>query len=227
MLSLKVRSEADEILLRHAQEHGVKVFEGVKVDSIDFENETRPRVAHYVSKDTGEKGQISFDYVVDASGRQGVLSTKYLHNRVYNQGLKNIATWGYWRDCGVYEEGTDRADVPYFEALADESGWAWFIPLHGGITSVGVVMTQDSMNSKKRNHPSGKAPTSEQFYVEQLQSMTPAHPGAHPKTERWTPVIMRCASQAISATVRRRTLVLTTVWSETLAVRSFLCPRLC
>jgi len=36
-----------------------------------------------------------------------------------------------------------------------------------------VVMTQDSMNSKKRNHPSGKAPTSEQFYVEQLQSMTP------------------------------------------------------
>ncbi|KLO13206.1 FAD/NAD(P)-binding domain-containing protein [Schizopora paradoxa] len=167
-----VRSEADEILLRHAQESGVEVFEGIKVESIDFEDEKRPRVAHYVSKDTGEKGQITFDYVVDASGRQGVLSTKYFHNRVYNKGLRNIATWGYWKGCGVYEEGTERAHVPYFEALQDESGWAWFIPLHNDVTSVGLVMTQDSMNAKKRSYPNG-APTSEQFYVDQLNCMTP------------------------------------------------------
>ena len=31
----------------------------------------------------------------------------------------------------------------------DESGWAWFIPLHNGTHSVGVVMNQEKMNKKK------------------------------------------------------------------------------
>lgn len=30
----------------------------------------------------------------------------------------------------------------------DESGWAWFIPLHNGTTSVGVVMDQKAYNEK-------------------------------------------------------------------------------
>ncbi len=38
---------------------------------------------------------------------------------------------------------------------ADESGWAWFIPLHNGTTSVGVVMNQEVYNQKlKRPTPS-------------------------------------------------------------------------
>jgi flavine halogenase len=33
----------------------------------------------------------------------------------------------------------------------DESGWAWFIPLHNGTTSVGVVMNQKIYNSRLDN----------------------------------------------------------------------------
>ncbi|PPQ62915.1 hypothetical protein CVT24_006155 [Panaeolus cyanescens] len=88
------------------------------------------------------RGQTSFDYVVDATGRAGILSTRYLKNRHFNASLKNIAVWGYWRHVGEYGKGTKRFGAPWFEALTDESGWAWFIPLHDGSTSIGVVMNE-------------------------------------------------------------------------------------
>lgn len=33
---------------------------------------------------------------------------------------------------------------------ADESGWAWFIPLHNGLTSVGIVMEQKQLGIRSR-----------------------------------------------------------------------------
>jgi flavin-dependent dehydrogenase len=32
--------------------------------------------------------------------------------------------------------------------IIDESGWAWFIPLHNGTTSVGIVVNQKIYNEK-------------------------------------------------------------------------------
>ena len=109
-------------------------------------------------------GTIAFNYLVDATGRAGLMSTKYLKNRRFTESLKNIAVWGYWTGVGSYGEGTERAGAPWFEALTgtvlifeptyqqrtdsckfltDESGWAWFIPLHTGVTSVGVVVNKE------------------------------------------------------------------------------------
>ena len=34
--------------------------------------------------------------------------------------------------------------------MADESGWAWFIPLHAGYTSVGIVMDQKAHGVRSR-----------------------------------------------------------------------------
>jgi flavin-dependent dehydrogenase len=128
-----VRSEADEMMLRHAQKSGAQVFEGVKVNSVEFAqvngtNGTsdsqsahstpgRPVSASYNRKEDGLTGVIKFDYIVDSSGRTGLLSTKYLKNRHYSDGLKNVANWGYWKGTGKYSPGTERENVPYFEAL--------------------------------------------------------------------------------------------------------------
>ncbi|KAI0343377.1 FAD/NAD(P)-binding domain-containing protein [Trametopsis cervina] len=109
----------------------------------------RPVKASYVGVD-GVKGEIEFEYLVDASGRNGLLSTRYLKNRRYNQSLRNVAVWGYWRGTGMYGKGTPRENAPFFEALSDESGWAWFIPLHTGLTSVGVVMDQKQLGVRSR-----------------------------------------------------------------------------
>ncbi|KAI0674899.1 FAD/NAD-P-binding domain-containing protein [Trametes maxima] len=109
----------------------------------------RPRSVNYETA-FGGRGEITFDYLVDASGRSGVMSTKYLKNRKFNTSLKNVAVWGYWRSTGMYGKGTDRENAPFFEALSDESGWAWFIPLHKGLTSVGIVMDQKQLGIRSR-----------------------------------------------------------------------------
>ena len=76
----------------------------------------RPISATWKRKD-GTTGSIKFDYLVDGSGRAGIVSTKYMKNRKFNQGLKNVASWGYWKATGQYAEGTKRQNEPFFEAL--------------------------------------------------------------------------------------------------------------
>lgn len=125
-----VRSEADHLLFKHAAKSGAKAFDGVQIKKINFidvpykgsgelphDYPGRPVSATYLRKDDNTTHEIKFDYIVDASGRVGLLSTKHLKNRRYNQGLKNVATWGYWKGAGAYGKGTPRENSPFFEAL--------------------------------------------------------------------------------------------------------------
>lgn len=188
-------------MFRHAGKSGAKTFEGVKVTSIDFVSRPMdpmdsaetisecPVSASYERKSDGKAGKIKFDYIVDASGRAGILSTKYLKNRKYNKALKNIAFWGYWTGTGSYGFGTNRAYSPYFEALKgrcfdfqstllseaeyvlflDETGWAWLIPLHDDTTSVGIVMNHSvAIARRTSSEKGGDAQPLKDFYQRSL-----------------------------------------------------------
>ncbi|KAG6857719.1 hypothetical protein H0H87_004135 [Tephrocybe sp. NHM501043] len=125
-------------------------------------------------------GTTTFDYLIDATGRAGLLSTKYLKNRHYNASLKNIAVWAYWGGTDLYGTSTFRQGAPWFEALTDESGWAWFIPLHDGTTSIGVVVDQRSFDGKLKQalpsspftHPSTSNPTSSTFVTRYFSTLS-------------------------------------------------------
>ncbi len=183
----QIRSDFDQMLLNHARSCGVSVYERTKVESISFSEKdpTKPTFVSWSHKSpptplsppstpshspcrpsaelTGDstaptRGITKFSHLIDATGRAGIMSTKYLKNRRFNASLRNVAVWGYWSDVGVYGKGTSREGAPWFEALtgihshrqtvsklqlfSDESGWAWFIPLHDGTTSIGVVMNE-------------------------------------------------------------------------------------
>ncbi|KAJ8508875.1 hypothetical protein ONZ45_g8898 [Pleurotus djamor] len=56
--------------------------------------EENPSVVH---------GETSFDYLIDASGRAGIISTRYLKNRRFNEALRNIAVWGYWKNVAFID----------------------------------------------------------------------------------------------------------------------------
>jgi len=126
-----VRSESDEMIFRHAASSGAKTFDGTKVDSITFEdypqdgfdadvhlsNPGRPVSANWSRKEDGTTGTIKFDYIIDASGRNGIISTKYLKNRRHNEGLKNIANWTYWKGAKRFNPGQKNENSPFFEAL--------------------------------------------------------------------------------------------------------------
>lgn len=146
------RSQFDEIILNHAAEKGAKVFQGARITAVNTV-EGRPCSAQWCLKD--KHGTISFDYLIDCSGRQGILSTKVLHNRHHNQTLKNIATWSYWTGkAGVYGQGTSREGAIYIEGLIDgPTGWVWFIPLAGKI-SVGIVMHETDNTALRREYGS-------------------------------------------------------------------------
>ncbi|KAL4262186.1 FAD/NAD(P)-binding domain superfamily protein [Pleurotus pulmonarius] len=165
-----IRSEADKILLDHAETQGVKVFQCTRVNSINFEgapDSSRPVAANWSTK-SGGHGTIAFDWLVDASGRSGLMSTKYLKNREFREHLRNVAVWGYWTNVTVYKEGTARSNAPWFEAMTDGLGWSWLIPLHDGTTSIGVVMHQTISDRKKRERPNG-SPSLQEHYLEQLK----------------------------------------------------------
>ncbi|KXN81598.1 Tryptophan 2-halogenase [Leucoagaricus sp. SymC.cos] len=169
-----VRSEFDNIVFRHAAASGAKVFDKVKVSTIEFEKQgdpkSRPIAANYQTAD-GKEGRIAFDYLVDSSGRNGVMSTKYLKNRHTNESLKNIAIWGYWENFGRYKPGTDRENAIWIEALTDETGWAWFIPLAENLVSVGLVINH-AQSITKRNafrEKAGADSTLQDFYLDQVK----------------------------------------------------------
>ncbi|KAJ7183443.1 putative halogenase, partial [Mycena filopes] len=162
-----VRSEFDELLLRHAAKCGVAVCEGVKVTKLNFNGTNTPVSAEWETKDQ-RRGTLKFEYLVDASGRHGIMSTQYLHNRRFNKALRNVACWGYWKNTSKYTPPnfTNRENAPWFEALTDETGWCWFIPLHNGTVSVGIVLTEESSISKKR---ALQPQTAETHYLHQLK----------------------------------------------------------
>jgi len=140
-----VRSEFDELLLNHARELGVEVFEGINVREVEFEN-GRPVAARWSetkSPDTG--GRITFDYVIDASGRGGVLAAKQFKNRNFHDIFKNVAAWTYWKDAKPLPKGPEGA----IGVASMPDGWFWIIPLHDGTTSVGLVTGRDNFNAKR------------------------------------------------------------------------------
>jgi flavin-dependent dehydrogenase len=166
-----VRSEADELILNKAKEAGASVFDGVKVSKVDFEDQdgkSTPVSATWRSS-TGLTGTISFKWLIDASGRNGVLS-KALGTRKINQSLRNIASWGYWTGAERYQHPDAKIGPPLFQALLDESGWAWFLPLHNGTASIGVVMDEEIMKSKKAEMTDK---SSQALYMQELSTRAP------------------------------------------------------
>lgn len=108
------------MLFRHATREGVLTFEETRVQSIEFEGDpasSRPVKALWKNK-AGETGEIEFDWLIDASGKTSIMANKYLKNRVYREGLRNIAIWGYWRDVKINAAGTKRSNAPWFEAMS-------------------------------------------------------------------------------------------------------------
>jgi len=114
---LQTRSEFDKILLDHAEITGTQVFQSTKVLSLDFSGE-RPVSAQWTHGPSSHSGTITFDYLIDASGRAGLMSNRYLKNRRFNASLKNVAMWAYWRNTDVYARGAAAEGAPYFEALS-------------------------------------------------------------------------------------------------------------
>lgn len=153
-----VRAEFDHLLLEHAKSQGVAVFEETTISRFAFEGE-RPRSATW-SRPNGESGEIAFDYLIDASGRAGLLATRYLKNRHFHEAFQNVALWGYWEDAAT-ATFAPRGSIMN-GAVPD--GWLWGIPLHNGTMSVGYVLHRTTFKEKR-----ARGDSLEQIYLNAIQ----------------------------------------------------------
>ncbi len=140
-----VRSEFDQLMLDHAESQGVDVRRHTTVARLLFDGE-RAVGAEIVNAQGSET--VAFDMLVDASGRNGMLATRYLKNRRHHEAFRNVAIWGYWRNANPLSTGP-------FGAIATCSipqGWIWAIPMHTGLLSVGVVLHKDKFQDLRANN---------------------------------------------------------------------------
>ncbi len=124
------RAEFDAVLLEHARKLGVDVCQPATVESValDAGGVTVTAASH------GQRMETRARFLVDASGRAGLLAQKVgVRERVPNLG--KVALFAHWR-------GAWRAPAPddgNIRIFVFESGWFWWIPLAGDRTSVGCV----------------------------------------------------------------------------------------
>lgn len=141
------RAEFDKLLLDHASSQGVQVFEGTEIRKLCFDGERPTSAVWSQSSMDSNSGEISFDFLIDASGRAGVMSTRYLQNRQYHYEFQNIGIWGYWKNADISKISPVNATASV--ALKDGSGWFWGIPLPDGTLSLGLVIHKETYKAKR------------------------------------------------------------------------------
>jgi flavin-dependent dehydrogenase len=138
-----LRADFDQVLLEHAKDQGVRVLEGAEVKRLAFDGD-RPRTA--IWSQSGQEHEIDFEYLIDASGRAGLMTTRYLHARRYHEAFQNIAVWGYWEGAKTLPAGPEGAIAICYVP----DGWLWGIPLGDGQLSVGLVTHKNLFLSKRQ-----------------------------------------------------------------------------
>jgi flavin-dependent dehydrogenase len=129
------RADFDKVLLDHAAERGAEVIQGAQVKRVHFED-GRAYAADWVRD--GGRATEEFDFLVDASGRAGVISAQHLRNRTPHDIFRNVAIWGYYQGGGLLP-GTPGGGI---NVISSPEGWYWVIPLRDDLYSVGFVTHQ-------------------------------------------------------------------------------------
>jgi flavin-dependent dehydrogenase len=125
------RAEMDQMLFEHARAGGVDAREQVKVERVEFDAEGV--IAHIDAG--GAQATLRARYLVDASGRDTFLG-KQLQLVERSDKHQSAAMFAHYEGIRC---NPDDPDGNIISVNRFAHGWAWFIPLPGGITSVGCV----------------------------------------------------------------------------------------
>ncbi|MGB3443790.1 MAG: NAD(P)/FAD-dependent oxidoreductase [Actinophytocola sp.] len=146
------RDDFDHVLLNNAAKQGASVIEGAEVKRVVFDGD-RAVAAEWVEPHTGERRTSEFDFVVDASGRAGLIPARHFKCRQANDTFKNVAIWGYW-DGGSLLPGSPKGGI---NVISSPDGWYWVIPLRDNRYSVGFVCHQKRFLERRSEHESLEA----------------------------------------------------------------------
>lgn len=152
------RAVFDAMYLRHANELGAEVLQGVTVLKVLFEGD---RAVGVRVRLLGRELDLRSGFVVDASGRRTLLGRQlglWQKDKQFNQ----FAIYSWFR--GVNPPTPETAEYIHVHFLPVNRGWVWHIPIYEGITSVGAVTEKTDFQKSGKDH--------ETFFSELLE-MTP------------------------------------------------------
>jgi flavin-dependent dehydrogenase len=124
------RAEFDAILLEHARKRGATVHQPASVEAVavDADGVTVTATAE------GEALTVRAAVLVDASGRDGFMASRYgERRRIPNLG--KVALFAHYRGARRMS-GLAEGNIRIY---AFKEGWCWWIPLANDLTSVGAV----------------------------------------------------------------------------------------
>jgi flavin-dependent dehydrogenase len=123
------RPEFDAWLLRLAAQRGADVRTGAHVRHVDVSGAAPG--AHLDVERDGVRETLSCDWVLDCSGRAGVLA-----RRTRRAGVRTFSLVGAWRTS----DGWGVPDVTHTLVEAFDRGWAWSIPRSDTERQVGIML---------------------------------------------------------------------------------------
>ncbi|XVV06146.1 NAD(P)/FAD-dependent oxidoreductase [Actinosynnema sp. CA-248983] len=141
------RGQYDLLLLQHAESQGAKVYEGVRVQRVELDDDVKRIVFTMGRREVGVRVRM----VVDASGRGTLLGRQLklkVPDPVFNQYA--IHTWYDGLDRTALAVDGKQADFIFIHFLPITDTWVWQIPITDTITSVGVVTQKKHFTAAKQ-----------------------------------------------------------------------------
>jgi len=136
------RQDFDKMLFDHARATGADAREGHEVVAVEQVDARRSHVE--VRVDDGGTYRITAQYIVDATGRDTLLSSKK-HLRRKNHEHQSAAIFGHFRGA-EYRPGEDAGNISIYRFA---HGWMWMIPLPDGVMSIGAVCRPAYLKQRK------------------------------------------------------------------------------
>jgi len=127
------RSKFDLLMLKHAEQLGSKVYQGVLVKQVLFEGNQATGVRVNIGD---QEVDLHSRFVVDASGRNTLLGNQ-LRIKEKDPVFDQYAVHAWFTN--VNRSATGASDFIHIYFLEIERGWVWQIPITDQITSIGVV----------------------------------------------------------------------------------------
>ncbi len=128
-------------------------MQGAVVKGIDFRSDRAVAVRAICD---GQPRTFDADYVVDASGRAGVLAVRQFKNRRPHDVFRNVAIWAYYQGGDLLP----RTPSGGIDVISSPHGWYWVIPLKDEEFSVGFVTHKTQFQARR---PSFASP--EEMYL--------------------------------------------------------------
>jgi flavin-dependent dehydrogenase len=162
-----IRSEFDDLLLRHSEKLGATVFEETRVVDAVLGEGDEPSVVVAKTAD-GTEQRFRARFVVDASGRDTFMSNRLGTKTAHKELERTAISCTNWKGA-KFKQTLEQGLIQIVYLGGEKQGWMWCIPLGNDRLSVGVVVnTSYYKAARTRLQAAGVEGWKKALYLEEI-----------------------------------------------------------